>query len=182
MVMSTIKYINATELKQLMGNPNLHIYDIREQDEYNREHIDNAKNVPLSSFNEQSFSDLTNEAILVFHCQGGTRTKSCEPKLQALKFKNIMILKNGIQAWKQLGASTKKNSKAPLPIMRQVQITAGILVLLGIVLDLLISPYFKLLGTFIGAGLVIAGISGFCGMANLLMLLPYNKNRQHKKS
>jgi rhodanese-related sulfurtransferase len=60
-------------------------------------------------------------------------------------------------------------------MMRQVQIVAGSLVLAGVLLGWLISPYFFGLAAFVGAGLTFAGISGFCGMAKLLAFLPWNR-------
>jgi hypothetical protein len=59
--------------------------------------------------------------------------------------------------------------------MRQVQIAAGALVLLGLLLALLLSPWFALLSAAVGAGLIFAGLSGFCGLAELLQRLPYNR-------
>jgi hypothetical protein len=56
-----------------------------------------------------------------------------------------------------------------------VQITAGSFVLLGVLLALLVSPWFVLLSAFIGAGLVFSGVTGTCGMARALMLMPWNK-------
>jgi Protein of unknown function (DUF2892) len=69
------------------------------------------------------------------------------------------------------------NRKAPLPIMRQVQIAAGSLVLLGIRLAVLASPWFMALSAFVGAGLIVAGITGVCGMASLLRHMPWNRSR-----
>ena len=60
--------------------------------------------------------------------------------------------------------------------MRQVQIIVGLMVIFGIVLGLTISPYLSLISLFFDAGLLFAGISGFCGLASLLMFLPYNKS------
>ncbi len=60
--------------------------------------------------------------------------------------------------------------------MRQVQIIAGFLIVLGVALSYTVSKDFILLSGFVGLGLLVAGVTGFCGMANLLMLLPYNKN------
>ncbi|WP_353203718.1 DUF2892 domain-containing protein [Sphingomonas sp.] len=60
-------------------------------------------------------------------------------------------------------------------MMRQVQIVAGSLVLTGVVLGWLVSPYFFGVSAFVGAGLTFAGISGFCGMARLLGYLPWNR-------
>jgi rhodanese-related sulfurtransferase len=60
-------------------------------------------------------------------------------------------------------------------MMRQVQIVAGSLVLIGVCLGWLVAPGFFALSAFVGAGLTFAGISGFCGMAKLLALLPWNR-------
>jgi hypothetical protein len=34
------------------------------------------------------------------------------------------------------------------------------------------------LSAFVGAGLIVAGITGFCGMANLLLHMPWNRPRE----
>jgi hypothetical protein len=68
-----------------------------------------------------------------------------------------------------------EDKRAPLPIMRQVQITAGSLVVLGAALGALVDPRFHGLSAFVGAGLVFAGIMGLCPMANLLALMPWNR-------
>jgi hypothetical protein len=56
-----------------------------------------------------------------------------------------------------------------------VQIAAGSLVLLGVVLGQVIAPGFYALSAFVGAGLTFAGITGWCGMAKLLALMPWNR-------
>jgi hypothetical protein len=56
-----------------------------------------------------------------------------------------------------------------------VQITAGSLVLLGLILSTMVAPAWILLSWFVGAGLVFAGVSGFCGMARLLAVMPWNR-------
>jgi rhodanese-related sulfurtransferase len=65
--------------------------------------------------------------------------------------------------------------RAPLPMMRQVQIAAGSLVLAGVLLGALVAPAFYGIAGFVGAGLVFAGMTGFCGMANILGLMPWNR-------
>ena len=67
------------------------------------------------------------------------------------------------------------NPRAPLDLMRQVQIAAGSLALAGAVLAATVSPWFILLSGFVGAGLVFAGLTGFCGMARLLKRMPWNR-------
>ena len=58
--------------------------------------------------------------------------------------------------------------------MRQVQIVAGSLVALGVALGVLVSPWMLILPAFVGCGLVFAGVSGWCGMARLLAVMPWN--------
>ena len=67
------------------------------------------------------------------------------------------------------------DTTAPLEIMRQVQIAAGMLVLIGVVLGVFVAPAWLGLSAFVGAGLAFAGATGFCGMARLLMLAPWNR-------
>ena len=65
---------------------------------------------------------------------------------------------------------------SPWSCSRQVQIGAGSLTLLGVLLGLLASPWFYAIPAVVGAGLVTAGATGFCGMARLLMRAPWNKS------
>jgi hypothetical protein len=44
-----------------------------------------------------------------------------------------------------------------------------------VLLGWLVAPGFFALAGLVGAGLVFAGISGFCGMARLLARLPWNR-------
>lgn len=60
-------------------------------------------------------------------------------------------------------------------MMGQVQMAAGLLVLLGVGLGLTVSPLFLGIAAFVGLGLTFAGATGFCGMARLLALAPWNR-------
>jgi hypothetical protein len=51
------------------------------------------------------------------------------------------------------------------------------MVLTGIGLGLAVSPWFLALAAFFGAGLTFAGATGTCGLALLLMRLPWNAVR-----
>ena len=87
----------------------------------------------------------------------------------------VAVLDGGLEAWKSAGLPTRTDRKAPLEMMRQVQIAAGGLVLIGVGLGLLVHPGFFGLAAFVGAGLTFAGATGFCGMARLLALAPWNR-------
>lgn len=85
------------------------------------------------------------------------------------------MVEGGIQGWKQAGLLTVEDKSQPLPLMRQVQIAAGLLILCGVVLGYSVSSGFFLLSGFVGAGLLFAGVTGFCGMARLLKVMPWNR-------
>ncbi|EZJ38047.1 hypothetical protein AC93_2822 [Escherichia coli 2-005-03_S4_C2] len=87
----------------------------------------------------------------------------------------IFLLEDGIDGWKKAGLPVAVNKSQPLPLMRQVQIAAGGLILIGVVLGYTVNSVFFLLSGFVGAGLLFAGISGFCGMARLLDKMPWNQ-------
>lgn len=152
------------------------LIDIREPSEFAREHIKGSKNIPVNNLDGCDFSH-SQEQIAIFYCQMGNRTKSALDKIENCGFKEVYCLPNGLEQWKKCGLPTVVNRNAPIDIMRQVQITAGSLVLLGVVLGYLLSPYFYILSGFVGAGLMFAGISGTCGMAKLLGFMPWNKTR-----
>ena len=72
------------------------------------------------------------------------------------------------------GLPIEAQPNAPLDLMRQVQLIAGGLVLLGVTLGITISPWFLGISGFVGMGLMLAGLTGFCGLAKVLMLMPWN--------
>lgn len=90
-------------------------------------------------------------------------------------FCEVTHLQGGIEQWKQKGYQTVVNRRAPISMMRQVQIVAGSLVVMGTVLGALVSPWFLVLSGFVGAGLVFSGVTNSCAMAILLTKLPYNQ-------
>ncbi|HBM8435089.1 TPA: thiosulfate sulfurtransferase YgaP, partial [Escherichia coli] len=106
----------------------------------------------------------------------GKRTSNNADKLAAIAAPaEIFLLEDGIDGWKRAGLPVAVNKSQPLPLMRQVQIAAGGLILIGVVLGYTVNSGFFLLSGFVGAGLLFAGISGFCGMARLLDKMPWNQ-------
>ncbi len=174
MTMATLREINAPTLKRWLDEDKAVLIDIREPDEHAREHIAGSRLVPLSGFDAADFPG-DRDKIAVFHCNSGNRTCTLASQVLGLGFAEIYHLEGGLQAWKSAGLPVERNPRAPISIMRQVQITAGSLVLLGIVLAALVSPWFAALSAFVGAGLVFAGASGTCALASILGLMPWNR-------
>jgi rhodanese-related sulfurtransferase len=88
---------------------------------------------------------------------------------------DAFILDGGIEAWKKAGLPVALDRKQPIEMMRQVQIAAGSMALLGAVLGYLVHPGFYALAGFTGAGLMFSGVTGTCAMARMLKRMPWNR-------
>ena len=168
--------ISPVELKQRLDRGDAILIDVRETDEHAREHILGARLAPLSAIDAHDF-DRDKDKLAVFHCKSGMRTQANAARLLAKGFREAAFLEGGLEAWKAAGLPVHSNAKAPLEIMRQVQIAAGALVMIGVALGLLFHPAFFALSAFVGGGLFFAGASGWCGMALLLKQMPWNRPR-----
>lgn len=150
------------------------LVDVREPDEFAREHVAGAVLNPLSRLDVSGMS-VPPTRKLVIMCQSGNRSSQALIALNGRMKGIVYNMMGGMNAWTKLGLPVERDLSQPLPIMRQVQIGAGSLVLLGVLLGWFVNPAFYLLAGFVGAGLTFAGLTGFCGMANLLQRMPWNK-------
>jgi rhodanese-related sulfurtransferase len=150
------------------------LVDIREADEFARSHVKGAQSQPLSTW-EKAHLSIDPDADVIFTCRSGMRTAGACDRLAARVHGDAFLLDGGLDAWAKAGLSVETDAEAPMEIMRQVQIAAGSLVLIGVILGFLVAPAWFVLSAFVGAGLTFAGVSGFCGMARLLMLAPWNR-------
>lgn len=170
----SMKLISPADLKRKLDAGEAILIDVREIDEHAREHIIGARLAPLSAIDAHDF-DRDHDKAAVFHCRSGMRTQTNAARLLACGFREAYCLEGGIEAWKAAGLPTHANKKAPLEIMRQVQIAAGVLILAGVLLGWFVNPAFYALSAFVGAGLTFAGLTGWCGMALLLKTMPWNR-------
>lgn len=169
--MVTVKSLSPADVRVLLSS-GARLIDIRDADEHARERIPGAVNMPLDRIAELP-CDME---PIVFHCKSGMRTAANATQLRAAAGDApAFLLEGGIDAWRSAGLNTVADRSQPLEIMRQVQITAGSLVVIGVLLGLLVAPGFYGLAAFVGAGLIFAGTTGWCGMANLLRIMPWNR-------
>lgn len=172
--MSALTKIDPQTLADGLRSGKFHLIDIREADEFAREHIGGAVSIPLSQV-EQADVKIEAGRTAVFHCKSGMRTEANCARLASRIDGDALLLDGGLDAWKKAGLPVSDNAKAPLPMNRQVQITAGTLVLAGALIGTFIHPAGYALSGLIGAGLIFAGASGWCGMANVLAAMPWNR-------
>jgi rhodanese-related sulfurtransferase len=172
----SIRSVTPEQARQLVADGAV-LLDVREADEYARERIPQARNVSLAALSQASAA-ANGARALIFHCRSGARTGANASRLAAAATAagcDAYVLEGGLDAWKRAGLPVLTDAKQPMEIMRQVQITAGGLVVLGVVLGATVVPMFYGLAALIGAGLMFSGISGTCAMANMLRRMPWNR-------
>jgi rhodanese-related sulfurtransferase len=170
-----IQMVDAGTLKRWMDNGEAVVVDVREPAEHAAQKIDGATLLPLGSVNKTALPDASDKK-LVIHCRSGKRSmNACEKLLAEDPNLKIYNLEGGILAWVASGHEVASSGKFFLPLDRQVQLTIGLGVLIGSLLAYFINPLFFVLTGFFGAGLIFAGLSGFCGLAIIMAKMPWNQ-------
>ena len=170
--MPTALRLSPHELAEQLQSGRVTVVDVREPMEFASGHIPGSRNIPLAQIGKVALPD----GALVLVCQSGARSERGVANLRNHGHpRGLADLEGGLLAWEAAALPLEKRKGAPLPLMRQVQISAGSLVLIGVVLSQTVGPGWIWLSGFVGAGLIFAGLSGFCGMARLLALLPWNR-------
>jgi rhodanese-related sulfurtransferase len=165
--------IHSDELKALLPS-GCCLVDVREPVEHAESHIKGAKLIPLGQL-EKHIEEIDRDAPVVVMCRSGKRGIKALNKLESLGIEKVRNLEGGILAWKAAGHPVVKHDQKVFPLMQQVQITIGLGVLAGVVLSQTVDPRFVYLSAFFGAGLVFAGITGWCGLAILMSKTPWNQ-------
>lgn len=166
--------LSPQDVKVRLAKRSAVLVDIREPDEFARAHVAGAVSQPLSTL-EQAHLAIDPGADVIFTCRTGMRTAGACGRLAARVDGDAYVLEGGLDAWTKAGLPLEEDRAAPMEINRQVQIMAGLLILTGVVLGILVAPGWLGISAFVGAGLVFAGLSGSCAMARLLMLAPWNR-------
>lgn len=168
--------ITPTQFQALLARGPVELIDVRTPLEFGEVHVVGAKNVPLDELNPTTLmwpNPDTARTIHVICRSGGRGQKACD-KLAAAGFTNVINIGGGTQACEQAGVPVVRGKKV-MSLERQVRIAAGGIALTGAILALTVHPGFAGIPAFIGAGLVFAGVTDWCGMGLLMAKMPWNR-------
>jgi rhodanese-related sulfurtransferase len=169
--------IQASQLQQdLQSGKRIALIDVRTPVEHDEMHIAGSRLMPLDRLDPAAVKSAAagaDQCVLI--CRSGKRADQALQKLQAAGCDKLVILDGGVSAWESAGLPLNHSSKNRLPLMRQVQLIIGLLALTGSILALTVNKNFALIPAFLGAGLTLAGSTGWCGLAILLSKMPWNK-------
>jgi rhodanese-related sulfurtransferase len=172
------KTIAIADVRKLIesGKP-LDILDVQTGPEFARVHARGARLVPLDQLNPAALATQrngSNDPIYVICHSGSRAAKACQ-MLESEKILEAYCVEGGTVAWEKAGLPVERGTTKVISLERQVRIAAGSLVLLGVILAYAVHPWFLGLSAFVGAGLVFAGITDYCGMGMLLAKMPWNR-------
>ncbi|MFD4261571.1 rhodanese-like domain-containing protein [Streptomyces sp. NPDC058534] len=157
------------------------IIDVRTPGEYAGGHLPGALNIPLDQI-RRALPDIQHAAdrcdVLIVCASGARSENAC--RIFAEHGVTAATLSGGTGAWAADGHELyhpQGTSRAPWGMERQVRLTAGVIVLLGLLLGLVVHPALQLVSAGIAGGLVFSALTNTCGMAAMLAKLPHNRPR-----
>ena len=150
------------------------LLDVRSPLEFEGERIEGAHLIPLDELDAR-LDEVPGHAEVAIVCRTGVRAMIAAEVL-ARAGRQARVLEGGMNAWRRARLPLREGRKR-LPVDRQVQLIAGLMVLTGVALGTLVNPWLLAIAAFFGAGLTFAGATGTCGLALVLMKMPWNRPR-----
>ncbi|RAP38989.1 sulfurtransferase [Candidatus Marinamargulisbacteria bacterium SCGC AAA071-K20] len=170
-----MKTITVKELRELMErNKALKVVDIRTPAENRAVRFEGSDNLPVENIMEHLDELKLHERVYV-SCNSGNRSKMVCEDLALHGLTNLVNVEGGIQEWIKEGLPVIRTKKWSMPIMQQVMVIAGSLILTGVVASVYLYTHFIFLSGAVGLGLLYAGLSGNCYMTKVLSKMPWNK-------
>ncbi|MGA7885006.1 MAG: rhodanese-like domain-containing protein [Acidobacteriaceae bacterium] len=183
MTMTEIKsrIITPAALSAILSDGNAHeLLDVRTPAEYASIHVPGARLAPIDQLNvEAALAQHRPGTPLYVLCHAGSRASKAIERFQRAGCGDCVLVEGGTQAWIEAGLPVHRGARSVLPLMRQVQIVVGSLSAAGAGLALTVNLWFAILPLLVGCGLLVAGITGTCGMALLLAKMPWNRGQNH---
>lgn len=86
------------------------IIDVRESNEYNEGHIENARHIPLGKVSEQ-LGDLDRDSVIIVTCHQGTRSAAACKTLVGLGYTKVHEMQGGMMGWKDANLPVTRKRK-----------------------------------------------------------------------
>lgn len=154
------------------------VLDVRTDVEHADVSLDHPHlHAPLGDLKPAEFlqdNKITPAQPIYMLCRGGKRATQAAEAFIAAGHDNVHVIEGGIMACEASGIPLRKGGEV-MSLERQVRIAAGLLVVAGVALGALVSPWLYGIAAFVGAGLVFAGVTDSCGMAFVLAKAPWNR-------
>ena len=103
-----IESVSPQEASAMYAGQNAVIVDVREDSEWNAQHIPGAIHIPLGQLNDR-LSELKSykDSPVITQCRSGARSAKALDLLKSSGFTNVYNMDGGIIAWDKAGLKTE---------------------------------------------------------------------------
>ena len=185
--MSKFKTVSPRALGDIIGGgEQVHFVDVRSTAEYRSGHAAGALSIPLDQLTPETLAERLGDAaaghekILYLTCKAGARAEQAAEQLMQSGVENLCLVDGGTDAWSNADLPMRRIGQA-ISLERQVQISIGVLLLLKVLFGFTVHELFFALIPVIGAGLIVAGLTQWCGLARLIAMMPWNRASDRAK-
>ncbi|MBK9385088.1 MAG: DUF2892 domain-containing protein [Planctomycetes bacterium] len=151
------------------------VLDVRTGAEVSSQRVPGSRWIPLDELAARLDEVRVVPAPRLLLCQSGNRAAMAQRLLSQHHLSGVQVIAGGIQAYAAAGGGLERSAGGAISLERQVRIAAGSLVLLGVLFGAFVNPLFLGVAGFVGAGLIFAGMTDWCGMGLLLAKAPWNR-------
>jgi rhodanese-related sulfurtransferase len=175
----TTKIIQANDLFAHADLNNLCLVDVRTPAEVRGDALETIIAMPLDQLDSQILKDLiekqhpASKAVYLI-CQSGKRAQIAAEQLAGKIPQEIIVVEGGMKAIRE-AQGNQSPEKGVMSIERQVRLTAGALVVAGVLAGYLLHSGWFALSGLVGAGLVYAAITDTCAMGLVMAKAPWNR-------
>jgi len=97
--------------EEAKGRTDLHLLDVREDDEWRAGHIPGAQHIPLGQLRSR-LDELPKDAPILAVCRSGSRSASATRGLRTLGY-TVENLDGGVTAWRKAGLPLEAEGGGP---------------------------------------------------------------------
>jgi rhodanese-related sulfurtransferase len=106
-VLADVPAVSPQQAAQMQSEQNAVIIDVRENDEWNAGHIDNAIHIPLNDIQNRlrELAKYQNQPVIT-QCRSGARSAKAADILAKSGFTNVHNMDGGLNAWQKANLKT----------------------------------------------------------------------------
>jgi len=99
--LSGLQPLGATEAVRLVNQQKGKFLDVRDDNEFEKEHIADAIHLPLAKLADAEKQLKNKTQPLVIVCASGQRSRTAAKQLRKQGFEQVYVLTGGLHAWKE---------------------------------------------------------------------------------
>jgi rhodanese-related sulfurtransferase len=111
-VVAGVSEVDTVEAVRLINHSDALLLDVREDSEFDSEHVPNSKHIPAGRVGDRLKElEKYKDKPIVILCRSGDRSTAACGLLRKAGFSDVRSLKGGIEAWRQASLPVSKKKR-----------------------------------------------------------------------